>query len=108
MIGEEELRAMKPSAYIINIGRGGTIQEASLLQALEEGWIGGAGLDVFEQEPLPEDSPFWGLENLIITSHYSGLTPHYAERGLAIFIDNLKRYQSGRPLRNVVAKDLGY
>jgi phosphoglycerate dehydrogenase-like enzyme len=108
MIGEAELNAMKPTTYIVNIGRGGTIQEAPLLQALKDGSIGGAGLDVFAEEPLPKDSPFWELENLIITSHYSGLTPHYAERGVAIFLDNLQRYQNGDPLQNVVAKDLGY
>jgi len=108
LIGAAELRAMKSTAYILNIGRGGTILEAPLLQALKEGWIGGAGLDVFENEPLSAESPFWELENLIITSHYSGLTPHYAERGVAIFLDNLRRYQNGDPLQNVVAKDLGY
>jgi phosphoglycerate dehydrogenase-like enzyme len=108
MIGEPELRAMKPTAYMINIGRGGTIQETALLQALQGGWIAGAGLDVFETEPLPEGSPFWGMDNVILTSHYSGTTPHYAERGIAIFVDNLRRYQAGDPLHNVVKKDLGY
>lgn len=108
MIGERELRAMKPTAYIINIGRGGTIQEKALIRALEEGWIAGAGLDVFETEPLPADSPLWKLENVIITAHYSGRTPHYQERGMAIFLDNLRRYRAGQPLRNVVDKKLGY
>jgi len=108
MIGRAELIAMKPSARIINIGRGGTIQEAALVQALQEGWIAGAGLDVFETEPLPLDSPLWGMEQVIITSHYSGQTPHYSERGLAIFIDNLRRYQAGEPLSNVVDRELGY
>jgi phosphoglycerate dehydrogenase-like enzyme len=108
MMGEPEFRAMKPDAYILNIGRGGTIQESSLLKALREGWIKGAGLDVFESEPLPEDSPFWKMDNVMITSHYSGLTPHYTERGFAIFLDNLRRYQAGEPLQNVVDKDQGY
>jgi D-2-hydroxyacid dehydrogenase (NADP+) len=108
IIGEPQLRVMKSSAVIINIGRGGTIQETALIQALESGWIAGAGLDVFEHEPLPVDSPLWEMDNVIITSHYSGLTPHYAERAVEIFTDNLRRYQTGEPLHNVVEKDLGY
>jgi phosphoglycerate dehydrogenase-like enzyme len=108
MIGEQELRLMKPTAYIVNIGRGGTIDEAALIRALAEGWIAGAGLDVFEKEPLPADSPLWGMENVIITAHYAGATPHYNERALAIFLDNLRRYKAGEPMRNVVDKRLGY
>jgi phosphoglycerate dehydrogenase-like enzyme len=108
MIGERELRAMKPTAYVVNIGRGGTIQESELIRALQEGWIAGAGLDVFETEPLPEDSPLWAMDNVIITSHYAGLTPRYHERAMAIFLDNLQRYRAGEPLRNVVDKKLGY
>jgi phosphoglycerate dehydrogenase-like enzyme len=108
MIGERELRAMKPTAYIVNIGRGGTIQERVLIRALEEKWIAGAGLDVFETEPLPDDSPLWAMENVIITSHYAGLTPRYHERAMEIFLDNLQRYQAHEPLRNVVDKKLGY
>jgi len=108
MIGERELRAMKPTAYLINIGRGGTVQESALIWALREGWIAGAGLDVFETEPLPDDSPLWAMDNVIITSHYAGLTPHYNERAMGIFLDNLRRYQAGEPLHNVVDKKLGY
>jgi len=108
MIGERELRAMKSSAHIFNIGRGGTIDEGALIRALAEGWIAGAGLDVFAKEPLPADSPLWPMENVIITAHYSGATPHYNERALAIFLDNLRRYTAGEPLRNVVDKSLGY
>ncbi|MHB0857990.1 MAG: D-2-hydroxyacid dehydrogenase [Anaerolineae bacterium] len=108
MIGEAELRAMKPTSHIVNIGRGGTIQEQALIRALQEGWIGGAGLDVFEEEPLPADSPLWDMKNVIITAHYSGSTPRYSERAMAIFLDNLERFKTGRPLRNVVDKKLGY
>ncbi len=108
MIGRRELRAMKPSAIIINIGRGGTIQEEALIEALQEGRIAGAGLDVFETEPLPADSPLWGMENVLITAHYAGITPHYNERAMSIFLDNLRRYVAGEPLRNVVDKQLGY
>jgi phosphoglycerate dehydrogenase-like enzyme len=99
---------MKPSAYLINIGRGGTIVERDLVQALRENRIAGAGLDVFETEPLPEESPLWEMDNVIITAHYSGRTPHYTERAMEIFLDNLERYRTGEPLRNVVDKRLGY
>jgi len=108
LIDRVALRAMKPTTVLINIGRGGTIQETALIQALKEGWIAGAGLDVFETEPLPQNSPLWELDNLIITPHYAGGTPHYDDRALAIFLDNLQRYQAGKPLRNVVDKKLGY
>lgn len=108
MIGERELRAMRPTAYIINVGRGGVIQEQALIRALQEGWIAGAGLDVFAEEPLPADSPLWDMENVVLTAHYAGLTPHYDARAMEIFLDNLERYVSGKPLRNVVDKRLGY
>ena len=107
-IGERELRAMKNTAYIINIGRGAIIQEQVLIRALREGWIAGAGLDVFEQEPLPEDSPLWDMENVIITPHYAGLTPYYTDRLVEIFVENLRRYRAGEPLINEVDKQVGY
>jgi phosphoglycerate dehydrogenase-like enzyme len=107
-IGAKELAAMKSSAYLVNIGRGQTIDEAALLPALQNKTIAGAALDVFEQEPLPQDSPLWALDNLLITSHYSGGHARYHERAFAIFLDNLGRYQQGQPLRNVVNKELGY
>lgn len=108
MIGERELRAMKPTAHLVNIGRGGTIQQEALVRALNEGWIAGAGLDVFESEPLAVDSPLWEMENVIITAHYAGATPHYQERVMGIFLANLRRYQSGETLYNVVDKEVGY
>jgi phosphoglycerate dehydrogenase-like enzyme len=108
MIGEAQLRAMKPSAYLINIGRGETVQTPALVKALQEGWIAGAGLDVVDPEPLPADSPLWEMDNVILTGHYSGLTPRYFERAFAILLDNLQRYRNGQPLRNVVDKRLGY
>lgn len=108
MIGESELRLMKESAYIVNIGRGQTIQEDQLIWALQTGQIAGAGLDVFASEPLVPSSPLWDMPNVIITAHYSGLTPVYTARILAIFMDNLRRYESNQPLRNVVNKQLGY
>ena len=80
----------------------------ALIKALSEGRIAGAGLDVFEEEPLPESSPLWDMENVVITSHYSGNTPHYNERALEIFLDNLKQYQADKPLHHVVDKERGY
>jgi phosphoglycerate dehydrogenase-like enzyme len=108
MIGERELKAMKKSAYLINIARGSIIQEKALIKALREGWIAGGGLDVFEEEPLLDRSPLWDMDNVIITAHYAGLTPQYNERLIEIFAENLRRYQSGEPLINVVDKRLGY
>jgi phosphoglycerate dehydrogenase-like enzyme len=108
MIGERELRAMKPTAYLVNVGRGGVVRESALIRALREGWIAGAGLDVFETEPLPDGSPLWEMDNVIVTSHYAGLTPRYHERAMAIFLDNLRRYRAGEPLLNVVDKEIGY
>ena len=74
----------------------------------EEGWIAGAGLDVFAQEPLPPDSPLWDMPNVVITSHHSGSTPHYNDRLVEIFIENLRRYRAGQPMINVVDKKLTY
>jgi phosphoglycerate dehydrogenase-like enzyme len=108
MIGRRELQAMKPSAYIINIGRGSTIQEDALIAALQDGQIAGAGLDVFATEPLPPDSPLWEMENVIITGHYAGMTPKYDDRAVAILLENLERYRSGGALKNIVDKRLGY
>lgn len=108
MISTQEFQAMQGSAYIVNIGRGGTIDEEALITALRAGQIAGAGLDVVEAEPLPPDSPLWGMENVIITAHYAGATPRYYERITELFLDNLRRYLAGEPLRNVVDKRLGY
>lgn len=108
LIGLQELRAMKSTAYIFNVGRGGTIREDDLLRALQEEWIAGAGLDVFEDEPLPGDSPFWSMDNVVISAHYAGLTPNYDKDAFQIFLSNLMRYVSGKPLKNIVDKTLGY
>lgn len=108
MIGAAELRAMKPTAYLINIGRGGTVDEPALVEALAAQSIAGAALDVFAEEPLPASSPLWGMQNVIITAHYAGVTPRYDERAMAIFLDNLRRYRSGAPLRNQVDRAAGY
>ena len=108
LIGEPQLRAMKPSAIIVNIGRGAIIDEQALVQALKEGRIAGAALDVFQQEPLSGESELWGLENVIVTPHISGGTPRYMERAVALFCDNLRRYLADEPLRNVVDPARGY
>lgn len=108
MFAQPQFEAMKESAYLINIGRGGTVDETALVTALQDGVIRGAGLDVFAEEPLPAGSPLWGMDNVIVTSHYSGDTPLYARRSFEIFIDNLERFQAGRELRNVVDKHSGY
>ena len=108
LIGEAALRAMKPSAYLVNIARGAIVDEAALVRALGEGWIAGADLDVFEQEPLPDDSPLWAMDNVLISPHVAGFTPRYDERAVALFGENLNRYLSGEPLLNLVDKARGY
>jgi phosphoglycerate dehydrogenase-like enzyme len=108
MIGATELAQMKPSAVLINVGRGPIIDEQALIAALKSGAIAGAGLDVFEKEPLPEDSPLWEMENVIVTPHFSAGSDNYTNRVADIVCDNLRRYLAGQPLRNMVNLDLGY
>jgi phosphoglycerate dehydrogenase-like enzyme len=108
LIGESALRAMKPSAVLVNIARGGVIDEPALIRALQEGWIAGAALDVFEAEPLPAESPLWDMPNVIISPHVAGFTPHYHERVMGIFSENLKRLVKGEPLLNRVDRARGY
>jgi phosphoglycerate dehydrogenase-like enzyme len=108
LIGEAELRVMKPNAYLVNIARGRVIDEAALIQALREHWIAGAGLDVASQEPLPADSPLYTLPNVILTPHISGVSVHYGERLAALFADNLRYYRTGQPLRNRYDPARGY
>jgi phosphoglycerate dehydrogenase-like enzyme len=107
-IGEAELKAMKPSAYLVNIARGPIVDEQTLIRALREAWIAGAGLDVFEREPLPDDSPLWTMDNVLISPHVAGFTPRYDERAAALFAENLNRYMAGRPLLNLLDKAQGY
>ncbi|MFP4431650.1 MAG: D-2-hydroxyacid dehydrogenase [Spirochaetaceae bacterium] len=112
IIGAPELALMRNSAYLINIGRGGIVDEAALLDALEAGpeggGIAGAGLDVFETEPLPPEAPIRRAPNLIITPHYAGWTPHYSGRLWELFLANVEAYAAGAPLRNVVDLEVGY
>jgi phosphoglycerate dehydrogenase-like enzyme len=108
LIGEKELRMMKPTAYIFNVGRGAIIQEAVLIRALKKGWIAGAGLDVTEVEPPPADSELFRLPNVFLTPHYSGLRSNYWEHSVAIFKPNLAKFLRGEPLDKVVDKRSGY
>ncbi|MDA0244300.1 MAG: D-2-hydroxyacid dehydrogenase [Chloroflexi bacterium] len=108
LFDEEMLKGMKPSAFLVNIGRGAIIKEDDLVKGLKKGWLAGAGLDVFETEPLPAKSPLWGLENVILSPHVSGFTPHYDERVTDLFAENLRRYLAGEPLLNVVNRERGY
>ena len=108
LIGEAELRTMKSTAVLINVCRGAVVDEAALTQALREGWIAGAGLDVFEREPLPPESELWGMENVIISAHITGGTVHYFERAVPIFCENLRRYLDGRSLLNAIDPERGY
>ncbi|MBI4780227.1 MAG: D-2-hydroxyacid dehydrogenase [Oscillatoriophycideae cyanobacterium NC_groundwater_1537_Pr4_S-0.65um_50_18] len=108
MIDAATLRLMRPTSYLINIARGAIIDEPALLTALQQGWIAGAGLDTFCTEPLPADSPFWSLPNVVVTPHCSGFSPRIAQRTIALFLDNLWRYQNGVGLRNLVDQTVGY
>lgn len=108
MMNAERLRAMKPEGYLINVGRGLQVDERALADALRQRRIGGAALDVFAQEPLPADSPLWGLENLLITPHTGSLTEKLWERHYALFSGNLRRYLAGEPLLFMVDKWKGY
>ncbi len=108
IIGEEELKAMKSTAYIINIGRGNIIDEKALIRALEENWIAGAGLDVVATEPLPADSRLWELDNVILSPHVSGGMEDYVSRATERFCENLKRYVNGKKLLNVIDRKKGY
>jgi phosphoglycerate dehydrogenase-like enzyme len=99
---------MKPTARFVNIGRGSAVDEQALAEALGEGRLAGAALDVFQIEPLPEDSPLWTVPNLVITPHMSGDYAGFHDDLVALFQDNLRRYRAGEALRNAVDKDLGY
>src|SRR5215470_12569042 len=108
IIGETELRAMKKSSYLINLTGGNAISEQLLVRALKEGWIAGAALDAFPRQPLPADSELWSLSNVIISPRIGGIPAQKWAQLLPIFIDNLKHFLAGEPLRNVVDKELGY
>jgi phosphoglycerate dehydrogenase-like enzyme len=108
LIDAAALRAMRSSAFLINVGRGESIDDDALVEALRTGGITGAALDVFSEEPLPSNHPFWSLPNLVLTPHISGYTAQYFQKVVALFEDNLDRFLGARRLRNVVDKQLGY
>lgn len=96
--------SMRQGAWLINVGRGEVVDEPAMIDALASGHLGGAGLDVFTVEPLPDDSPLWSMPNVIITPHSSGITTRSYRRSIDLFIDNFGRYARGEPLRNVVVR----
>jgi phosphoglycerate dehydrogenase-like enzyme len=108
LVSESVLRAMKRTAYFVNISRGEVVDEGALIRALKEGWIAGAGLDVFDQEPLSSDSQFYNMPNVILTPHIAGMTTVYNERATDLFAQNLQRYLAGKCLLNLVDKQRGY
>lgn len=108
LIGQAELALMRRHAFLVNIGRGPLIDHTALVAALQARSIGGAALDVTEPEPLPASSPLWGLDNVIITPHISGMSTYYNDRIVELFCDNLRRYLDGEPLFNLVQRDSGY
>jgi len=108
MIDAEALSVMKPGAWLINIARGGLVDERALLNALRDGAIGGAVLDTFRDEPLPPSSPFYDLPNVIVTPHTSWSSGRVLDRSVELFCDNLRRYAAGEPLLNVVDPTAGY
>ncbi len=108
MIAAAELALFKPGAWLLNVGRGATIDEDALVQALRDGVLGGAALDAWTTEPLPADSPAWSLPNMIVPPHMSGSSSAGRARGVRLFVDNLLRFRAGQPLTNVVDLSTGY
>ncbi len=108
LINRARLALMKPTTILVNIARGGIIDEAALVDALKAGKLAGCGLDVTETEPLPADSPLWNAPNLVISPHCGGVSSHRMRKLIEFFCENLRRYQDGRPLLNVVDQRKGY
>jgi phosphoglycerate dehydrogenase-like enzyme len=107
-ISREVIGRMKKTAWIVNIARGPIIDEAALVDALQAGRIGGAGLDTFVHEPLPAESPLWSLPNVVVTPHASNSSPRVRQRTLALFVENMRRFKAGEPLLNRVDFESGY
>ncbi len=108
MINERTLACMKPTAFLINVGRGMVVRLESLVTALRSGTIAGAALDVFEHEPLPPDHPLWKMENVIITPHCAHQSAALEARRNDLMVENARRFLHGEPLLNVVDKQRGY
>jgi phosphoglycerate dehydrogenase-like enzyme len=108
LLDADTLAAVKPGAVLVNVGRGAVIDESALAERLQDGTLGGAALDVFTEEPLPEDSPLWGLENVIVSPHGIALVEAEEPRIVELFIDNLRRLRDGKPLRNALDPEVLY
>lgn len=108
LVGKNEFELMKCGSIFINISRGDTVDEKALLEALQTGRLGGAALDVFHSEPLPPESPFWEMQNVIVTPHTSGLSPYYFDRCVKLFLESYKLYREGRQIPNLVDLDRQY
>jgi phosphoglycerate dehydrogenase-like enzyme len=108
LIAARELAALKPGAFVIDVSRGGVVDHPALIAALTEQRLGGAALDVFPEEPLPPESPLWKLPTVIVTPHISGNTPHYDQRAVDLFCENLRRYLAGQVLYNLYQPEHGY
>ncbi|HWG51380.1 MAG TPA: D-2-hydroxyacid dehydrogenase [Candidatus Acidoferrales bacterium] len=108
IINRERLNKMKFGAYLINVARGPLVDEAALIEALQEQRIAGAALDVFVEEPLPAESPFWSLDNVLITPHTAAVTEKLWERHYELIVENMRRFLAGKPLLNEVDKRRGY
>jgi phosphoglycerate dehydrogenase-like enzyme len=108
LIGEAELAAMRPHSLLINVARGQLVDDLALAEAITSGRIGGAGLDAFVPEPLPDDSPLWRLPHVLITPHTAAFGGNYWRPTMDLFVDNLRRFQAGEPLMNRVDKNRGY
>ena len=108
MFGAEQFAIMKRNALLLNVARGQVVVEAELVAALQSGRLGGAGLDVTETEPLPESSPLWDMEHVVITPHVGAQSARRVDVTVDFFCDNLSRFRSGRPLKNQVDKQLGF
>jgi phosphoglycerate dehydrogenase-like enzyme len=108
LIGVDELAVMKPISFLVDVSRGGVIDHIDLIRALKDKKIAGAALDVFPEEPLPPNSPLWKFSNVILSPHVSGNTPHYDQRAIALFSENLRHYLAGEPLHNQFNIEQGY
>ena len=107
-IGRAELALLPRGAVLVNVGRGALVDEAALVEALRSGHLGGAALDVFDQEPLPAESPFWGMTNVLVSPHSASTSDRENERITDLFCDNLRRFLAGEPLRNVLDPERQY
>jgi phosphoglycerate dehydrogenase-like enzyme len=108
LLGRERLARMRPAALLVNLARGGIVDEEALVEALRDKRLAGAAFDVFADEPLPAESPLWSAPNFLVTPHIAGLIGDYVDRLLPIFVENIRRLERGQPLRNPVDRERGY